>query len=63
MKRAFVCMAFVEGGMLLMVVFSNDIWINMFKFITEYDSNSSMNTKTRLRTKLINKLQNNILKF
>lgn len=63
MKRAYVCTVLLKGACSLMVVFSTDIWINLFKFITEYDSNSSMNRKTRLRTKFTNKLQNNILKF
>lgn len=56
MKRFYVCLSCAETGMLFMAVFSTDIWINLFKVVYEYDSNSSMNRKARLRTKFMNKL-------
>lgn len=63
MKTAYVCMSCAERGMLFTAVFSTDIWISLFKFITECDSDGSMNRKARLRMRFMNKLQNNILKF
>lgn len=59
-----MCVCLVLKGLCsLPAVFPTDIWINVFEFITEYDSNGSMNRKARLTTKFMNKLQDNILKF